>query len=342
MTQESVQVWMEKMLNHALNQMRNIDAEPLDDSFGWGAMFSQQVDQARSLCGRGLLLTGPDGCGKHTAAFHMVKLLRDRDYECLFLDGYDLCAEGFDCAQERISALLDRSYDNGMGLCVVLEDLEQCRCRRELLSYLAGLLYDYGLNADKVPPLYLILLDNNEKALPAALRSRLRLCRMALPNRSRRQTFLENKARSISKYVSMEQFADATEGATYAQMVDLVWNVQDLLDSKDTFLSEEDFLNFVREQMPVPELQSVLMQGAYAAKHYFEQMPQKMYDALTSIQLTAPAAAPAQQAVAEMVVHVNDDMQIDMGERRKEIENMPVGQLEIELFGHCLKEEIAC
>ena len=336
MTQESVNIWMEKTLKRAWSRLRNIGAEPLDDSFGWGAMFSMQVDQARTMSGRGLLLTGPDGCGKHTAAFHMVGLLTDRGYECVFLDGYELCAEGFDCASNRINALLDRSYDNKTGLCIMLENLEQCTCRRELLPLLGDLLYDYGLNTDEVPPLFLILLDSDEKTIPAALRSRLRLCRMALPNQKRRKIFLDNKAQGISRYVSLDKFAEVTEGVTYAQLLDLVWNVQDLLDSKDTCLSEADFLDFIRDQMPTPELQSVLMQGAYAAKHYFEQMPQKMYDALTSIQLTAPAAAPVQQAVAEMVVHVNDDMPIDMGERRKEFESMPFKQLEKEVFGGLL------
>lgn len=344
MAQEAVNNWLEKTLDTALNMIRNINAEKLDDSFGWGAILFQQLEQSQSISGRGLLLTGPDGCGKHTAAAYMIKFLSDRQFECVFLDGCELSEDGIETATMRLDALLEYSYDQGRGMCIALEHMEQCRYRWELLSYLGSTLYDYWLNQDQVPPVFLILLDNQEQGVPTILRKRLRLCRMVLPSLSRRKIFIENCARDLRKYISLDSFADATAGATYAQMLDLIQNVRDLLDSRDAGLSEEDFLSFVREQMPIPDFRDILTKAVYSASSFFEKMPQILHDTLASTQTDVAAISNSIQFVSENLPPsssvTSGNTSQGLAKNKTEIENMSVNQLAVELFGQKFVTEL--
>ena len=76
--------WQE--LSRALGKdaVAAILAEPPDDTFGWGATLEQMWREPAHPSG--LLLLGPDGCGKHTATLHMMRILMADGYQYAVLN----------------------------------------------------------------------------------------------------------------------------------------------------------------------------------------------------------------------------------------------------------------
>ena len=285
MKQEILQQWLDATLQDSANMEYDIFREEPDDTFGWGEILELMWYQLPQPCAGGILLTGPDGCGKHTAAAHMVRLAVKRGrLGVVFLDGADFGAESMPWIQERLNLILDQFYDQSQGLCLVMENLEDLPWRRNLLTFLGRTLGDYsrgtGNPEDAFPPLFLVLLDRQEESIPAILRNKLRLCRMSLPNRIRREQFLTKCGANIRSFVSMDRFARATEGASYAQLRALVENVTDLVNCRDEQLSEEEFLRFLEVQMPLRKENQMSVLTA-AVRELIDRLP----DAVRSLGL---------------------------------------------------------
>ena len=67
----------EVMASRKESILEYILSKELDDTFGWGKLLCSYLNVSEEMMRtkRGLLLTGPRGCGKHTAAYHVVKYL---------------------------------------------------------------------------------------------------------------------------------------------------------------------------------------------------------------------------------------------------------------------------
>ena len=112
MTDHELRSWLENaeqgtaIFYHYATQME------LDDSFGWGERLSKMWNIG--VLGpppQGLLLTGPDGCGKHTAAAHMYQILTENHpATALVIDGQSLCADGYAAATGASTALGVRPF----------------------------------------------------------------------------------------------------------------------------------------------------------------------------------------------------------------------------------------
>ena len=90
MKHEILQEWLDKTLQDSANLEYDIFLEELDDTFGWGEILELMWYKLPQPCAGGILLTGPDGCGKHTAAAHMVRLaVKGGHLGVVFLDGAD-------------------------------------------------------------------------------------------------------------------------------------------------------------------------------------------------------------------------------------------------------------
>ena len=262
-----------------------------DDSFGWGRILKSTwfPTGSEQPSGAGLLLVGPAGCGKHTVVHHMLHLLpqtprveidgRDEaPYAAVFLDEDSLAdpEEDFSVCQARLNLLLDHYYDRGQGLFLVLEHCSRLPFSRKLFRFLEEQLVSYFLSRGEnslapgpkdrpglfmesaespYPPLFLVLLEEEEPKLPALLRSRLQLCRMSLPDLYRRREFLlnhdlQNVHVDLDEIYPGQSLADLTEGLSYAQLEDLLADLCGLTADLQhpVSLEEEDSLRL--SQLP--------------------------------------------------------------------------------------------
>lgn len=336
---ERLQEWVSATVEDSQAQWAYIQELELDDTFGWGSMTGvllsrlgssgvSQKELSRNSCG--LLITGPEGCGKHNTAAHMMVQLQE-EYEMIFLNGMTLGALGSVKSRQFLEALLEHYINEDKALCIQLEDMEDCPCRRELLTYFGQQLRNYRI-AD-FPPLFLILIDGREQDIPSCLRSQLLLCRMSLPTQAQRMEFLKVHAKELRNTLSLTLFARATEGANFAQLLDMIAAVTWLVDSHDLMtLPDADLLEFLATQMPVPSKEDALQKLTVTAQNLMEQLPQILKNAAAAIpaggtvvqQVTT--ATPAPQPVAP---NTNDYV----GQERKRIENLAFKDLANELFG---------
>ena len=292
MDKEQTRTWLERVKNDCAMTRSFLLTQRADDSFGWGRILKNMwfpTGEERPT-GTGVLLVGPAGCGKHTAVRHLLQLLeqlpKERDGDGAPADSYLYVSldweeleelEGFADCRERLNMLLDDCCDRKQGLFLVLEGTARLPWSRKLYRYLESQLAAFYLyrgqqslfggpkdqpreevyeeDENAVPPIFLALIEEEEPALPALLRSRLQLCRMTRPNLLRRKSFLTNRElgnlhMDLSELYPGQTLAELTEGLSYAQLEDLVNSLSaltaDLLDQ--AALEEEDSLR--REQVP--------------------------------------------------------------------------------------------
>ena len=303
------------------------DAKP-DDSFGWGA-------RLQYLCGgrpadrpAGLLITGPAGCGKRTAAVFAAKQLLSDGYLCVCLSGYSLNEDGeaFPVLRERLNALLDRCYDDERGLCLLLEAPDAYAFAGSLYAFLGKTCYEYRKAGEAYPPLFVVLLSAEEPALPAFLREQLLLCRMSLPTKAQRDAFLINNAAGLQKAVSADLLCEETEGFTYALLADCVKNLELLADAGNlTAISEEEARAFLRSQQPPRTAAQAQEDFLDRLEQIFRKLPRQL------------GALRVQSGNGETekfdALDVLSEQDKPESLRRQEFEKMPVQQLAREVFG---------
>ena len=318
-----------------------LGTEP-NDTFGWKAMFSAMLEQndTAPAPGRqppkkdhsyGILLTGPDGCGKHTAASHMLDLLDQRGFGFAILDGESLCEDGMTVAAARLNALADQFYDEKKGLCILLENTEQLTCRQKLLTLLGQLLHEYWLYSSDLPPLFLILIDRKEHNIPSVLRRRLHRVHMNLPSTYQRKQLLEDIAADIRKYIPMDDFIAKTEGATCAQLVDMVSSLRAMVDAWDRGIVAEEFDSFIASQLVPPTSRDMLKQLTRTAQQLLQQLPALVQQAGTITAAQKASAVPS--ATPQTDFSVLNDKANYLSKREAEIKNMKVRDLSIQMFG---------
>ena len=346
MTDHELQSWLKHIADtetqfwNYLDYLDNTSA--LDDTFGWGARLRNMWEkEPHHPCG--LLLTGPDGCGKHTAAVHMFRILSD-DYYIALISGPALCDGGFDNAKARLLGTIGSYGKENKPLCLILDGLEDCTFRKELFTALGQALTISWLSNVTTPPVFVILIDSQEQDIPAILRSRLRLCRMALPNAARRRAYLENdEFNMIQAGANVNLLVSSTEGLTYAQLADLARNLEcaiRILALKGEFSMPDDELTaFLREQLPQPAREDSLRSVADSARQFIEQLPELMQHMGTSV-VAAPAAqqneigqsSPNSAPAPEPIPNEQDF--------KKDIIDMPIKDLCTDLFGKVRLEHI--
>ncbi|MCD8189407.1 MAG: hypothetical protein LUD78_04180 [Clostridiales bacterium] len=255
MTAEKTKDWVDRVIGRSEDFEECLKTHWTDDSFGWGALLGKLWNEPADTRPTGLLLTGPEGCGRHAAAAHMVRILHGKEFGSVWLTGDDLLEEGnVSVAQERLDALLDDFWEKKKGLCLVLEQLEGRTGRKELLNSLGKSLWDYWLAREtksEASRLFLILIDSG-RGIPSLLRERLQRCRMTLPGQQHRRYFLDNNAKDVAGYVDFDDCAEYTEGFTYAQMEDLVRDLRMQVDATEMALSPEELKQMVEEQEEEP------------------------------------------------------------------------------------------
>lgn len=204
---------------------------PPDDSFGWGALLKQHVEERGSWGLHGFNISGVRGAGKHHAAGFAVNALIGFEYEPRFVNCGELpfSTRGeLGAALEQLSvpfaALSSEEELPPARVCIVLDEPNKCPHERELLGAAEDLLctrlVDKGL-----PDVFFIIISEEETALPSTLREHMLACKIALPDLDERRRFVLNKAHSSPRFGYYERLAELSEGLTRAELRDVCRNL---------------------------------------------------------------------------------------------------------------------
>ncbi|MCD8086513.1 MAG: hypothetical protein LUF28_09395 [Clostridiales bacterium] len=341
MTAEAAKQWAEEMERRSSAFEKCLETHWTDDSCGWGALLKNLwwTEEATTRPS-GLLLTGPEGCGRHTAAAHMVRFLQEQNFGSIWLSGDDLLEEGnVSEAREKLNALLDDFNEHEKCLCLVIEQLEGRSGRKELLSYLGKLLWDYWLvrkeGADS--RLFLILIDSG-RGIPSLLREQLQRCRMTLPDLEHRNCFLESRE-GLAGFVSLDDCAAYTEGFTYAQLMDLARDLQMLITSKnDALVSREQLEQLVEDQREeTPAAQSVRRRAALEERliHLADELPALLKNASFSGGTPVEVHQEQGEKLSPQTGALSPDYStMKEDDQRASVEAQPVKELVADLFGN--------
>ena len=223
--------------------------------------FAKDIDRGNTEL-RGIAVSGKKGSGKHGAAVQLVRFWYDSGTEikALFLSGSELAdqAENFYEISMRLDALLKACLEeDAEGICLFLEEPEECGYGKRLYLRLANLLYQYG-QEDSPAQLLLILISEEPIALPVELAEQLLPCRADLPRAEHRDKFLSMQltAESFSMSESFRTLVDLTEGFDYGTLGCLA---AELNCQPEEELLREDFLRQEVElfRAPPPEREQI-------------------------------------------------------------------------------------
>jgi hypothetical protein len=306
-----------------------------DDTCGWGRLLSSALDNAIMGQRSGFLLTGPPGCGKHTAAETAAKaLVKKEENELCFVpvSGMKL-AEDTDASfvvLDRVKALMDyfSSEDSERGPCFLFDHMEDCFCRREVENMLAVRLRRF--RSDQIPMFVFYIMENTE-AMSQALKRELRHCILREPDSLKRQDFLENQAFDIEDAltkcrISFDMIVQLTEGFNYRQMDDLLYCIKMWIWKYEDIKLEE--LHDLVETQKTPE----------SDKDLRHRWMKKMISFMENPPVIMGNTIRGEQSAADNPV--KDKSRASFGEAmesevslREKLEKLPVDELYDDLFG---------
>lgn len=290
MKEDELELWLEKVREDSRIYTAFYQSKEPDNTMGWDDLIHAILDNQETKRGKGLLITGPEGCGRHTLLAQAIAGVIEGGYTPIFLTGEDL-AEGTSAQAEileRMNAVLDRSVGEEDLVCLVLEQLEQLSGRSALLKLLERRLCRESCG--QAEEFFLILIQESAFSIPSVLKGMLQVCRMQYPNRGRRELFFKNHLRTyaLQESLPMEKILDQTERFTYnelSNLVELLEAGEKLMGSK---IPEEDLQEWIDGLRP--EFSEKEAKQAFADR--LEQILERLPEILSR---------PAQQVIAPQV-----------------------------------------
>lgn len=224
---QAIDVWLEQVRSSSAVYSAFYGSRTTDDIINWDELLDELLNNETSERSHGLLITGPEGCGRHTILTEAVGKVLEAGYETIFLTGDQLQEDGSSrqevCA--RMEALLDSFRSEEEGLCLILDEMDEMPFRMQALRVLEQCLC--RSQAEKVKggeaswAFFLILLQGETVPLPPMLKSMLQICRVQYPNRIRRKNFLQGHLADRYKQLPEDLLLNQTEGFTYHQLSNL-------------------------------------------------------------------------------------------------------------------------
>lgn len=333
----STNEWIDLVVSESETLQNIILNQRLDDSFELGRSLKAFAQMDLSERSAGVLLIGSDGTGKHHAAYHIIQALEDQNNDSfvpMFLHGFMIAeqAAGFHVVPARLSALLGHFRERGQGVCLVLDEPEECPyCRQLYLSLGAAVQKTRGFGSESEQELFLILIAKQRPSLPSLLQDELMTIVCELPTLDQRKTYLDRRAKAIRRDISLEQLAELTENCSYRALGEITDRIQLFLDSFDTAPNDETLLHLInqlREQIP-QERENPVAQSINSLRQVMEEMVGKLSN-LSFAANTSPANNFVQDIqLAPQTSSISNPLNPTM----EEIENMPVRELSADLFG---------
>lgn len=221
---DELDLWLEQVRENSRIYTAFYQNKESDSTMGWDELIRVLLENEETKRGNGLLITGPEGCGRHTLLAQVIAVAVEKGYTPIFLTREDL-EEGTSAQAEvleRMNAVLDRSVGEEDILCLVLEQLERLSSPSALLKLLERRLC--RASNGEAEGFFLVLIQESALPIPSALKGMLQICRMQYPNRGRRKLFFKNHLRTyeLRESLPMEKILDQTERFTYGELSNLV------------------------------------------------------------------------------------------------------------------------
>ena len=326
---QTTEQWLSGLLEESRWEQDRISRKRLNDASGMGQALRELLGLGRAQWPGGILLTGPAGSGKHNLAWHIVQALREMDCGAVFLTG-EILGEDADYqeAAGRLNAIVDSFYDQHKGLCLLLEEPEDCPSPRRLYSLLGRILQDYHDYQDETPPLFLTLIARSAPRMPAVLRDNLLFFPCTLPDREARKACLEDRARNIRSYVSLDRLAGLTEGCSFGELGMISDLLGFLIDASGQAPSEAAILACIRRFRPEEKQEEG--NPVAAALERLEEVLSGLSEALArgaALSAGSGSRETIQSMESGRAIHQNEEI------NRQEFEDLPVKDLAEELFG---------
>lgn len=340
MSSNTLYAWLEQIRENAKVYSTFYCNSRPDGTMGWNELVRELLDSEETRRGNGMLITGPEGCGRHTLLAKVIAVAMEKGYTPVFLTGEDL-AEGAPARAEvleRMNAVLDQAVGEEESLCLVLEQMEDLPCLSSLLKLLERRLCRASNGEED--GFFLVLIQDQPFRIPAVLKGMLQVCRMQYPNRERRRSFFTNHIRTdaLRQSLPMEKLLSQTEGFTYDELSNLV----ELLEAGGKLLGNRIPENYMQEWMdglrPEPSEQEIKEAFFLQVEQTLEQLPEL---------LSHPAQwADAPQRLATIQPEEDPDKPAMLGltveQRKEKIESETGPELLGDLFGkERVEQEIA-
>lgn len=216
----------------------------LPDTFRWAKLLANLLedDEINSFLGmeaiQGVLLTGPYGSGKNTMA---TAILEEVPYNYLYLNGQNIDDESESIVIEKLDQIFSYMESSEDKLCVWLEHMGMSRHVKKIYDYVA-VKFEEIVEEEKA---FFIVVENDEKLVPAILRRNLFHCPLQLPDHEDKEAFFEEQLNNPNCMITIlnteaSDLADMTEGFSYRQLEVLVTLLK--MQLKENALDESDYV----------------------------------------------------------------------------------------------------
>jgi hypothetical protein len=145
---------------------------------------------------------------------------------------------------------------------------------------------------------------------------------MSLPNAYQRKKLLDGIASDIRKYIPMEDFAAKTEGATCAQLADMVSGLRAMVDAWDRGIAGEEFESFIASQMVPAGSRDMLKQLIQSAQQLLQQLPDLMKNTAAVAAIRQETNADAGSKELQLDVSVLQNKENYLNKQEEQIKNM--------------------
>lgn len=328
---QAIDVWLEQVRSSSSVYSDFYRSRTTDDIISWDELLDELLNDETSERSHGLLITGPEGCGRHTILTETVGKVLEAGYETIFLTGSQLQEDAGNqqevCA--RVETLLDSFRSEEEGLCLILDEMDEMPFRMPVLRILERCLCQAQVEkvreGEAAWAFFLVLLQDETAPLPPLLRSMLQVCRVQYPNRERRKSFLQEHLTDRYKQLPEDLLLDQTEGFTYHQLSNLAGILGAAAYIRRGTLSEsmtEELINGQRLEEQRAERMERLEQTAKAAfweklTHTLEELPE-LLSHLPQNTVVQPQGTTVE--AAQSTENIPKEQAIDVEAERQKIE----------------------
>lgn len=271
----TVDAWLESQEQCSGAYLNYLFDKDLDDTFEWAERLETILAEGKNLPA-GVLIAGPQGCGRHTIMANVVQILSmdPWSFSTEFITGWDLEDDtgSFALAHEKLEALLEKYRENPadeQDLCLVLDEFGDYPYRDALLKFLEKTVCEYWNRKDEYPKLFLVLFQNASFRIPAILKKMLYVCCVQYPDVEHRKRFLQKYIGKVQGSLSVDDMTEKTSVFSYAELWSLIQNVQTAAEIGQNALSQDDAERLIDEQ-------KVPITGGDAKERLFRKLEQTL------------------------------------------------------------------